>query len=219
MYKLSKSSSSGSTKWTNSIYFEIKSPKTFTNIGKGGEGGNLTQETIEKIRKSKIGKSTRTGSSWTEEQRVKTIKSLTGRKLSNEHISKKAKSCFKSIDIEKLKIEYDKNNSYAILSEIFGLSRSKIFRTLRDNGLLDTKKRYSVQQLSGLDMCRKNKKSKEQIAKTAAALYITINLEELKKEHSNGASYDKLAQIFGVSRTKIHKELTILGLIKKRTKQ
>jgi len=31
MYKLSKSSSSGSTKWTNSIYFEIKSPKTYAS--------------------------------------------------------------------------------------------------------------------------------------------------------------------------------------------
>ena len=31
MYKLSKSSGSGSTKWTNSIYFEINTPKTYAS--------------------------------------------------------------------------------------------------------------------------------------------------------------------------------------------
>ena len=63
-----------------------------------------------------------------------------GKKQTKEHIESRSKSCIKEIDIEKLKNEYDKNQSYEYLSKIFNLSKSKIYRTLKSNNLLKYRK-------------------------------------------------------------------------------
>jgi hypothetical protein len=67
-----------------------------------------------------------------------------GKKQTKEHIEARSKSCIKEIDIERLKMEYDKNPSYEYLSEIFNLSKSKIYRTLKSNNLLKYRRPRSV---------------------------------------------------------------------------
>lgn len=111
-----------------------------TNISTGGEGGPLSEETKNKIRLSKIGNKGRLGTKNTEESKLKMSIDRRGKKQSQEHIEARSKSCIKEIDIEKLKIEYDKNPSYEDLSKIFNLSKSKIYRTLKSNNLLKYRK-------------------------------------------------------------------------------
>lgn len=107
-----------------------------TNISTGGEGGPLSDETKNKIRLSKIGSKGRLGTKNTEESKLRMSIDRKGKKQTKEHIESRSKSCIKEIDIERLKMEYDKNPSYEYLSEIFNLSKSKIYRTLKYNNLL-----------------------------------------------------------------------------------
>jgi group I intron endonuclease len=107
-----------------------------TNIGFGGEGGNDTPETRLKISIKNKGNKYRVGTKFTEEQKANMSKVLTGRKLSTQHIANKAKGCFKSIDLDRLKYHYSLTQNYTELSKIFGLSESKIYKTLRDNNLI-----------------------------------------------------------------------------------
>lgn len=107
-----------------------------TNIGIGGEGGNATEETKVKISAKLKGKKSRLGKTFTSEQRLNISNGLKGRKLTEEHIKNKSKGCFKSIDLEKLKIEYEKVGNYKKLTTIFNLSESKIYRTLKEHKLI-----------------------------------------------------------------------------------
>ena len=107
-----------------------------TNISIGGEGAPLSDETKEKIRLSKIGNKGRLGTKNTEESKLRMSLARRGKKQKKEHIEKRAKSCIKEIDVDRLKEEYDKNPSYEDLSKIFNLSKSKIYRTLKTNNLL-----------------------------------------------------------------------------------
>jgi hypothetical protein len=111
-----------------------------TNISIGGEGGPLSEETKNKIRLSKIGSKGRLGTKNTEESKLRMSIDRKGKKQTKEHIESRSKSCIKEIDIEKLKNEYDKNQSYEYLSKIFNLSKSKIYRTLKSNNLLKYRK-------------------------------------------------------------------------------
>jgi hypothetical protein len=115
-----------------------------TNISTGGEGGPLSDETKNKIRLSKIGGKGRLGTKNTEESKLRMSIARKGKKQTKEHIEARSKSCIKEIDIERLKMEYDKNPSYEYLSEIFNLSKSKIYRTLKSNNLLKYRRPRSV---------------------------------------------------------------------------
>ena len=110
-----------------------------TNIGIGGEGGNCTEETKKKISLKNKGNKYRLGTKHTPQQLLNISNSLIGIKQSSETINKRAISNFKDIDIIKLKEEYDKMLTYAELGLLFNLSASKIYRTLKQNNLLNNK--------------------------------------------------------------------------------
>ena len=65
------------------------------NIGIGGEGGPLSEETKKKISLSNKGKQPRLGKKFSEETKKKMSIDRTGKKQSNDHILKRAKSNFK----------------------------------------------------------------------------------------------------------------------------
>lgn len=106
-----------------------------TNIATGG-GSNMTNETKLKLSNIMKGRKYRLGKTFTDKQKENISNGLKGRKLTSEHINKKAKGCFKKIDLDLLKVEYEKCKNYDILAEKFNLSESKIYRTLRDNNLI-----------------------------------------------------------------------------------
>lgn len=111
-----------------------------TNIGIGGEGGPLTEETKMKIRLSKLGNKGRVGKLHSIESKIKMSKSQKNKKQSEDHIINRSKACIKYIDVSLLEIEYNKCSSYDVLSGLFGLSRSKIYRTLKENNILNARK-------------------------------------------------------------------------------
>ena len=112
-----------------------------TNIGIGGEGGNCTPETRKKISDSKKGKKPRLGAKCTDEQKAKMSQSQKGKKQKIEHINKRVEKNKKYINIEKLKFYYyDKGFNYKKIGEIFNLSESKIYSTLKENNLIKKKK-------------------------------------------------------------------------------
>lgn len=185
-----------------------------TNIGIGGEGGTMTEETKKKLSEALKGKQSRLGSKWSEEQRDKTITSLVGRKLSEEHTKKIAASNTKEIDLEKLKAEYEKDNSYERLCEIFSLSKSKIYRALRDNGLTDDNERYSDKRLSGLNT-KGRTRTPEHTRKLAEARRIPIDLDRLAEEYRIDRNAVRLCEIFKIGRSKLYAELKRAGLTKR----
>lgn len=111
-----------------------------TNIGIGGEGGNCTQEIRKKISESKKGSKSRLGSKWTEEQRMKIIGKLKGRKQEKSTIDKRVEKNTKSVDIDFIKNKYLEGLNYKQIGDLVGLSASKIYKTLRNNKLILNKK-------------------------------------------------------------------------------
>lgn len=109
-----------------------------TNIGFGGEGGiRCSEETKKKISLKNTGNKYRLGKTFTPQQLLNISNSLIGHKQRQETIDRRAISNFKDINVIKLKEEYDKKLTYAKLGEIFNLSASKIYRTLKEYNLLN----------------------------------------------------------------------------------
>jgi hypothetical protein len=112
-----------------------------TNSNEGGEGGICSEETKKKISEKQKGNKYRIGCKHSDIAKLNMSNAQKGKKQSIETINKRVDLVYKSIDINKIKDEYDKGLSYEEIGEIFNLSRSKIYRELKKNKLLIGSKR------------------------------------------------------------------------------